>query len=113
MDEQKPTDPEEASPIHDQVIAALRTVFDPEIPVNIYDMGLIYKIEIDDGEACARIDMTLTSPSCPVAGTLPGEVETRVREVDGIDKVLVDLVWDPPWDPSNLSEAARLELGLM
>ena len=91
------------------VIAALKTVYDPEIPVDIYELGLIYKLGVDAGSV--EIQMTLTSPACPVAGTLPGDVESRVREVEGITDVLVDLVWDPPWGMEKMSEAARLQLG--
>lgn len=91
------------------VVAALKTVYDPEIPVDIYELGLIYKLEVDAGNV--EIQMTLTSPACPVAGTLPGDVESRVREVEGITDVLVDLVWDPPWGMEKMSEAARLQLG--
>jgi len=93
------------------IIETLKTVYDPEIPVNIYDMGLIYGIEIlETGHVF--IKMTLTSPACPVAGSLPGEVEQRVAAIDGVGKVTVELVWDPPWTPDQLSEAARLQLGL-
>ncbi|MFQ5413777.1 MAG: iron-sulfur cluster assembly protein, partial [Phycisphaerae bacterium] len=80
------------------VVEVLRTVFDPEIPVNIYDMGLIYGIDVG-GDGTVQIRMTLTSPACPVAGSLPGEVEARVRGVDGVSDVKVELVWDPPWTP--------------
>jgi len=93
------------------VIDALRTCFDPEIPVNIYDMGLIYEVEIEGRRA--HVKMTLTSPACPVAGTLPLEVKAKVEAVEGIDVADVDLVWDPPWTPAKLSEAARLQLGMM
>lgn len=101
-----------ASALRDRVIAALRTVFDPEIPVNIYDLGLIYGIEVSDaGEV--DVTMTLTAPNCPAAGALPGEVDDRVQAVEGVTDVRVRLVWDPPWDRSRMSEAARLELGLL
>jgi FeS assembly SUF system protein len=95
----------------DRVISGMREVFDPEIPLNIYDLGLIYRIDIDTDNQVA-IDMTLTSPNCPVAGSLPGEVENAARGVAGVADVVVELVWDPPWDPQVMSEAARLELGL-
>jgi len=98
------------SQLEGDVMNALRTVFDPEIPVNIYDLGLIYGIKVDDAGA-AQIRMTLTAPSCPVAGILPGQVETAVRAVPGITDVKVELVWDPPWDRSMMSDVARLELG--
>ncbi len=90
----------------------MESVYDPEIPVNIYELGLIYKVDISPSGDVA-IEMTLTSPACPVAGELPGEVETRVREVDGVSEVVVELVWDPPWTPDRMTEAARLELGMM
>jgi len=93
------------------VIAAISTVYDPEIPVNIYELGLIYKIDIGaDGKVV--IDMTLTAPACPVADILPVEVADKVRELPGVTDVAVELVWDPPWTPELLSEAARLELGM-
>ncbi len=102
----------DAHSLEARIIEGISTVFDPEISVNIYELGLIYNIDIGlDGGV--HIDMTLTSPACPVAGTLPGEVETRVREVEGVENVTVELVWDPPWTPERLTEAARLELGLM
>ena len=94
-----------------RVIAGVREVYDPEIPLNIYDLGLIYRIDITE-ESHIAIDMTLTSPMCPVAGSLPGEVEMAARGVDGVAEVVVELVWDPPWGPEVMSEAARLELGI-
>lgn len=93
------------------VIKALQTCYDPEIPVNIFDLGLIYDIIID-AENNVEIAMTLTSPACPVAGTLPGEVESKVSDIPGIHAVRVDLVWDPPWHPEMMSEAAKLELNM-
>lgn len=98
--------------LSDRIIDAIRTVYDPEIPVNIFDLGLIYKIDVDDHNR-VRVDMTLTAPGCPVADILPGEVEERVREVEGISEATVELVWDPPWHPSLMSEEAQLELGIM
>jgi FeS assembly SUF system protein len=98
--------------LKDRVIEALRSVFDPEIPVNIYELGLIYAVNVEDA-GHVTVEMTLTSPACPVAGSLPGEVETRVKEVDGVADCDVELVWDPPWGPEKLSEEARLQLGLM
>ena len=96
----------------EKIIAALQTVFDPEIPVNIYDLGLIYEVRVEsDGHAYVK--MTLTSPACPVAGSLPGEVEQKVLSVEDVETASVDLVWDPPWDQTKLSEAAKLQLGLM
>lgn len=97
--------------IREQVVRVLRTVYDPEIPVDIYELGLIYNIDIAPDGAVA-IQMTLTAPSCPVAGILPGEVEAKVRAVPGVTDVQLDLVWEPPWDMSKMSEAARLTLGL-
>ncbi len=104
--------PVDASMLEAHIYDAIALVYDPEIPVNIYELGLIYNVDVGAGGDVA-IDMTLTSPACPVAGTLPGEVETRVREVDGVSEVKVDLVWDPPWTPDRMTEAARLELGFM
>ncbi len=95
-----------------KVIEAISTVFDPEIPVNIYELGLIYNIDIN-GMNDVNIDMTLTSPACPVAGTLPGDVERVVQGVEGVGGVHVELVWDPAWSPDRMSEAAKLELGFM
>lgn len=94
-----------------EVIAALRQIFDPEIPVNIYDLGLIYGVEIADGHAV--VTMTLTTPHCPVAETMPGEVETRVLAVPGIQSADINLVWDPAWDPSKMSDEAKLEMGML
>ena len=96
--------------IKQDVIEALRTVYDPEIPVNIYELGLIYDIDVDPG---GKVDvrMTLTSPACPVAGSLPGEVEDKVRSVEGVTEAHIDLVWDPPWDKEMMTEAAKLQLG--
>ncbi|MDD5248336.1 MAG: SUF system Fe-S cluster assembly protein [Rhodocyclaceae bacterium] len=94
------------------VIAALRTVFDPEIPVNIYDLGLIYNLDVaSDGDIA--ISMTLTAPGCPVAQTFPGTVADAVRAVDGVKDVDVELVWEPPWSREMMSEAARLQLGML
>ena len=97
--------------IEAQVVEALRTCYDPEIPVNIYELGLIYGIEVDPSGAVA-VRMTLTSPNCPAAGTLPGEVQEKVKGVPGVTDARVEVVFDPPWDPSRMSEAAKLELGL-
>ena len=95
-----------------QVIAALRTIFDPELPVNIYDLGLIYDLDVD---AAGRVDirMTLTAPSCPVAQTFPTQVEQTVAAVEGVSGAHVEIVWEPPWEQSRMSEAARLQLGLV
>jgi FeS assembly SUF system protein len=98
--------------IEAEVIEALRTCFDPEIPVNIYEMGLIYQVKVGPDRAVA-IQMTLTSPHCPAVQSLPAEVEGKVRAVPGVADVKIDLVWDPPWDQSKMSDAARLQLGMM
>jgi FeS assembly SUF system protein len=98
--------------MRENVIAALRTVYDPEIPINIYDLGLIYDIDLLP-EGRVDIRMTLTAPACPVAGEMPGIVEERVMQVPGVDEVRVDLVWDPPWGRERLSEEAKLQLGLV
>ena len=97
---------------YDGIIAALKDIFDPEIPVNIYELGLIYNVEVtDDGHAV--VTMTLTTPHCPVAESMPAEVELRVGAVPGVGTVDVNLVWDPPWDPSKMSDEAKLELGML
>ena len=98
--------------IYDGVIAALRDIFDPEIPVNIYDLGLIYGVDVaEDGHVA--VTMTLTTPHCPVAESMPGEVELRVGAVPGVRDAEVNLVWDPPWDPQKMSDEAKLELGML
>jgi FeS assembly SUF system protein len=98
--------------IEAEVLEALRTCFDPEIPVNIYDLGLIYEVKVE-GQGVVTIQMTLTSPHCPAVQSLPAEVEGKVKAVPGVTDAKVDLVWDPPWDQSKMSEAARLQLGMM
>ena len=103
-----PFDPTE---VEAGIVEALKTVFDPEIPVNIYELGLIYDIDIQE-PGDIHIKMTLTSPMCPVAGSLPGEVQRKVAAVPGVAAVDVELVWDPAWNPSMMSEAARLQLGM-
>lgn len=101
-----------AMQIRDRVIAVLKTVYDPEIPVDIYELGLVYGVDVsDDGEV--HVTMTLTTPMCPVAETLPPEVEEKVRNVIGVKDVVLDLVWDPAWSIDMMSDAARLELNLM
>ena len=97
--------------LRDQIIAALKGVYDPEIPVNIYDLGLVYGIEVDEG-GVARVRMTLTAPNCPVAGSLPAEVQRVVRSVPGVTDAGVDLVFDPPWGTDKMSPAAKLALGI-
>lgn len=97
---------------YDAIIDALKEIYDPEIPVNIYDLGLIYNVEVtSDGHAV--VTMTLTTPHCPVAESMPGEVELRVGAVPGVGHAEVNLVWDPPWDPMKMSDEARLELGML
>jgi FeS assembly SUF system protein len=98
--------------IEAEVVEALRTCFDPEIPVNIYELGLIYEIHVNAGGA-VTVRMTLTSPHCPAAQSLPADVEGKVKNVPGVSGVQVDVVWEPPWEPSRMSEAARLQLGMM
>jgi FeS assembly SUF system protein len=96
--------------IKEQIVEVLKTCYDPEIPVDIYELGLIYDVDVDDDNN-AYIKMTLTSPACPVAGSLPIEVENKVKTINELNDVKVDVVWDPPWDQSMMSEAAKLELG--
>jgi len=98
--------------LYEGVVAALRDIFDPEIPVNIYDLGLIYGVDID-ADAHTVVSMTLTTPHCPVAETMPAEVELRVSAVPGVRDAEVNLVWDPPWDPGKMSDEAKLELGML
>jgi FeS assembly SUF system protein len=97
--------------LHNQVVAALQTVYDPEMPVNIYELGLIYNVSVDDAGKTA-IRMTLTAPNCPVAGTLPGDVERAVRAVPGVTDVDLELTFDPPWSKDRISEAGKLALGI-
>ena len=99
------------SELKEKIILEIKKIYDPEIPVNIYELGLIYNIEIDDKNK-VNIDMTLTSPNCPVAESLPTSVKNRVLSVDGVSEVDLQLVWDPPWDKEKMSEAAKLELNL-
>ena len=98
--------------LYEAVIEALKDIYDPEIPVNIYDLGLIYDVEVT-AEGHAFVKMTLTTPHCPVAESMPGEVELRVGAVPGIGDAEVELVWDPPWDPQRMSDEAKLELGML
>ena len=97
---------------YDAIIDALKDIYDPEIPVNIYDLGLIYNVEVTDA-GHAVVTMTLTTPHCPVAESMPGEVELRVGAVPGVGHAEVNLVWDPPWDPQKMSDEAKLELGML
>ena len=103
--------PDELARLTDDIIAALKTVYDPEIPVDIYELGLIYKVDIDDDRNVA-IDMTLTAPGCPVAGDMPGWVENAVGSVQGVQSVKAKIVFDPPWDHSRMSEEARMALNM-
>jgi FeS assembly SUF system protein len=105
--------PEGVEGLESRVIAALRTVFDPELPVNIYDLGLIYGLDVDEVAGKVQIRMTLTAPGCPVAQTFPATVEDAVEAVQGVHEARVDLVWEPQWSKDRISEAARLELGLI
>ena len=113
----EPVSEVEVSDITQAVIKALKTVFDPEIPVDIYELGLIYRVDYDPATeekgAKITVDMTLTAPGCPVAGEMPGWVEDAVLTVDGIDEVSVNMTFDPPWSPERMSEEAKLELGWM
>jgi FeS assembly SUF system protein len=97
--------------LRDEVITILHGIYDPEIPVDIYELGLIYEVNVDD-DANVHVLMTLTSPMCPVAESLPPEVEEKVARVEGVTKATVEVTWDPPWDPEMMSEAARLELDM-
>jgi len=97
--------------LKEKVIEVMKTVFDPEIPVNVWELGLVYDIRVD-ADAAVVVQMTLTSPMCPVAGSLPPEVEQKVRAIPGVTSGKVDLVWDPPWNPSMMSEAAKLQLNM-
>ena len=97
--------------LRSQIIEALKTVYDPEIPVNIWEVGLVYEVEVSE-EGEARVVMTLTSPSCPVAEILPGEVQEKVEAVEGVTSARVEITWDPPWHPDMMSDAAKLELGM-
>ena len=105
------TPPEELDRLKNDLIAALKTVYDPEIPVDIYELGLIYRLEVDD-DRNVEVDMTLTAPGCPVAGDMPGWVENAISSVPGIGQVKVKLVFDPPWDMSRMSDEARLALNM-
>jgi FeS assembly SUF system protein len=97
--------------LRERVIDAIRTVYDPEIPVNIWEVGLVYEVDVDE-RGTVNVVMTLTSPACPVAEILPGEVQDRIQAVEGVSSVTVEVTWDPPWNPDLMSEAARLELGM-
>ena len=102
---------DELARLTDDIVSALKTVYDPEIPVDIYELGLIYKVDLDD-DRNLTIDMTLTAPGCPVAGEMPGWVQDAVEKVEGVRSGLVNLVFDPPWDPSRMSDEAKLQLNM-
>ncbi len=104
--------PATAEELQGNIVAALQEIYDPEIPVNIYELGLIYSIDVA-ADFSTRVTMTLTTPHCPVAESMPGEVELKVNSVNGVNGVQVDLVWEPPWEMSMMSDEARLELGLL
>jgi FeS assembly SUF system protein len=112
-DGEKPTaiPAEEMARLTDEIVAALKTVYDPEIPADIYELGLIYKVDIDD-ERMVKIDMTLTTPNCPSAAELPAQVENAVAGVAGVREAKVNIVWEPPWDPSRMSDEARTVLNM-
>jgi FeS assembly SUF system protein len=103
--------PEETERLAGEIIAALKTVFDPEIPADIYELGLIYKVDVDD-DRVVKVEMTLTTPNCPSAAELPAMVENAVASVPGVREAKVDIVWDPPWDPSRMSDEARAVLNM-
>jgi FeS assembly SUF system protein len=102
---------DEMARLTDDIVAALKTVYDPEIPADIYELGLIYKVDIDD-ERAVKIEMTLTTPNCPSAAELPGQIENAVAGVAGVREAKVNIVWDPPWDPSRMSDEARTVLDM-
>jgi FeS assembly SUF system protein len=106
------TDNNKARSLESQVEDTMRTIYDPEIPVNIFELGLVYEIDVDENKK-VKISMTLTSPNCPVAESLPGEVEYKVQQIPGVSDVEVEIVWDPPWTTDMMSEAAKLQLGFM
>jgi FeS assembly SUF system protein len=106
-DLKQPTD------LQGKVVEVLQSCYDPEIPVNIYELGLVYNVDVKAETGEVNVRMTLTSPACPVAGSLPPEVEAKIRAVPGVSKVSVEVVWDPPWTPDKMSDAAKLQLNMM
>ena len=108
----EPAEPIDKEDLKNRIVEAMKTIYDPEIPVNVYDIGLIYKIEPQD-DGLVQLTMTLTTPNCPAAGILPGEIESKARGVEGVRDVDFELTFDPPWNPEMMSEGARLELGMM
>jgi len=111
-DEQTPSGKGSTEDLKTKVIETLTSCYDPEIPVNIYELGLIYHVNVD-AKGIVSIRMTLTSPSCPVAGSLPFEIESKLRDIEGVSEARVEIVWDPPWSPDMMTDAARLQLGLL
>ena len=109
---QTPAEGDSQAELRERIVDMMKSVFDPEIPVNIYELGMVYEIEVDD-EGNAIVTMTLTSPACPVAGSLPGEVEVKLNSVEGVKTGKVNLVWEPPWTPEKMSEDAKLALGMI
>lgn len=108
----EPAEPIDKEDLKNRIVEAMKTIYDPEIPVNVYDIGLIYKIEPQD-DGIVQLTMTLTTPNCPAAGILPGEIESKARSVEGVRDLDFALTFDPPWNPEMMSEGARLELGMM
>jgi len=102
-----------AADLRGRVLDVLQTCYDPEIPVNIYELGLVYEVNVDEASGEVKVRMTLTSPACPVAGSLPPEIEAKIRAVEGVKNVSVEVVWDPPWTPEKMSDAAKLQLNMM
>jgi FeS assembly SUF system protein len=109
---ESPVEKIQAQALKAQVVEVIQTVFDPEIPVNIYELGLIYDVDVT-AAGTVHVKMTLTSPACPVAGSLPIDVEAKIKKIDGVTDVKVEIVWDPPWTPERMSEAAKLQLNMM
>ena len=112
MEEKQKLTATDKETLREDVIEVIKSVYDPEIPVNIYELGMIYEVEVNE-DADVQVKMTLTSPACPVAGTLPGEVEDKVKNVEGVQSGTVELVWEPAWTPDLMTEAAKLQLGMM
>ena len=112
MEEKQKLSTTDKETLREDIVEALKSIYDPEIPVNIYELGMIYEVEISE-QADVEVKMTLTSPACPVAGTLPGEVEDKVKNVEGVQTGKVELVWEPAWTPEKMTEAAKLQLGMM
>ena len=109
--EDEPQGPIDTKAVEEQIVEAIRQIFDPEIPINIYELGLIYEVKVEE-TGHTFVKMTLTAPNCPAAGILPGQVESQARSVKGVRDVKLELTFDPPWNPDLMSEAARLELGM-